>query len=119
MIVKTEEDPLKEADIMVENFVDHVIMEVWDNKEHFVLYFFRFKVSSKRSPGSRLLIVNSLSKHLAHPFLLPAAHKIVNCLGKQAMGNLGVEKITGHCYIMFMVRWGQRNTRRPLSIEFI
>ena len=28
MIVKTEEDPLKEADIMVENFVDHVIMEV-------------------------------------------------------------------------------------------
>ena len=42
MIVKTEEDPLKEADIMVENFVD---MEVWDNKEHFVLYFFRFQVS--------------------------------------------------------------------------
>ena len=35
MIVKTEEDPLKEADIMVENVVDHVIMEVWDNKEHF------------------------------------------------------------------------------------
>ena len=56
------------------------------------LYFFRFKVSSKLSPGSRLLIVNSLSKHLAHPFLLPAAHKIVNCLGKQAMGNLGVER---------------------------
>ena len=49
MIVKTEEDPLKEADIMVENLVDHVIMEVWDNKEHFVLYFFRFQVSSKRS----------------------------------------------------------------------
>ena len=64
MIVKTEEDPLKEADIMVENFVDH----------------------------GRLLIVNSLSKHLPHPFLLPAAHKIVNCLGKQARGNLGVER---------------------------
>ena len=40
MIVKTEEDPLKEADIMVENFVDHVITEVWNNKEHFVPLLF-------------------------------------------------------------------------------
>ena len=43
MIVKTEEDPLKEADIMVENFVDHVIMEVWDNKEHFVPLLFKIQ----------------------------------------------------------------------------
>ena len=43
MIVKTEEDPLKEADIMVENFVDHVIMEVWDNKEHFVPLLFQIQ----------------------------------------------------------------------------
>ena len=28
----------------------------------------------------------------APPFSPPAAHKIVNCLGKQAVGNLGVER---------------------------
>ena len=119
MIVKTEEDPLKEADIWLRTWLTMWSWRCGTTRSISFLHFFKFKVSSKRSPGSRLLIVNSLSKHLAHPFLLPAAHKIVNCLGKQAMGNLGVEKITGHCYIMFMVRWGQRNTRRPLSIEFI
>ena len=60
-------------------------IQCWPN-----LNWFHLRLATR--PGSRLLIVNSLSKHLAHPFLLPAAHKIVNCLGKQARGNLGVER---------------------------
>ena len=60
-------------------------IQCWPN-----LNWFHLRLATR--PGSRLLIVNSLSKHLAHPFLLPAAHKIVNCLGKQAVGNLGVER---------------------------
>ena len=93
MIVKTEEDPLKEADIMVENFVDH----------------------------GRLLIVNSLSKHLPHPFLLPAAHKIVNCLGKQAVGNLGVEqyKSRGEDYRTLLCYVHGQMGSTKYSIEFI
>ena len=92
MIVKTEEDPLKEADIWLRTWLTMWSWRCGTTRSISFLHFFKFKVSSKRSPGSRLLIVNSLSKHLAHPFLLPAAHKIVNCLGKQAMGNLGVER---------------------------
>ena len=98
------------------------------------LYFFRFKVSSKRlsfifsrntghqdpntfyaygsfSTGHTVLAKSELispktrdapwkqvidcqfsEQTPAPPFSPPAAHKIVNCLGKQARGNLGVER---------------------------
>ena len=55
MIVKTEEDPLKEADIMVENFFDHVIMEVWDNKEHFVPLLFQIQSVFKALPWKQVI----------------------------------------------------------------
>ena len=55
MIVKREKDPLKEADIMVENFVDHVIMEVWDNKEHFVPLFFQIQSVFKALPWKQVI----------------------------------------------------------------
>ena len=92
MIVKTEEDPLKEADIMVENFVDHVIMGVWDNKEHFVPLLFQIQSVFKALPWKQVIDCQFSEQTPGPPFSPPAAHKIVNCLGKQAMGNLGVKR---------------------------